>query len=115
MAERAHDQDHDAVLAALRGLKFFQDIATADLEELVPVARLGDHPAGGVIFREGQSHDHVFFVVEGTVGLLLRVSGWRSAGSRRSGPANCSGGPPRSGRRRCRPRPRRSLHAGRRD
>jgi CRP-like cAMP-binding protein len=58
----------------LRGLGFLKGLADEDLEHLAVVARVETFPADTLIFRQGQQLMRVFLVLEGEVGLEMRVA-----------------------------------------
>jgi CRP-like cAMP-binding protein len=62
-------------LDQLRGLRLFEGVAEEHLAALAAVAEVREVPAGAVVFREGESTPYVYAVVDGRIGLELRVAG----------------------------------------
>jgi CRP-like cAMP-binding protein len=61
-------------LDVLRGLRFLHGLATEDLEHIASVARLEDFSVGTLIFRQGHQVPRIYLMVEGSVGLEMRVA-----------------------------------------
>jgi hypothetical protein len=80
-------------LDVLRNLRFLKGLAEEDLEHIASVSQLEEFPAGKLIFRQGQQMTKVFLVVEGAIGLEMRVASrtWPNA-STSSAPARSSAG-----------------------
>ena len=59
----------------LKSLRFFEDIAEADLEEIASVARLENFRPGALLFHEAERQTDIFVVAEGTVSLEICLPG----------------------------------------
>lgn len=59
----------------LRRHPFTQGLSDAQLEKLVPCARLARFPAGAAIFHEGAVADALYLILEGRVALEQNVPG----------------------------------------
>jgi CRP/FNR family transcriptional regulator len=80
-------------LEAVRGLRFCQDLPEPLLAAIARTASPVTFDAGAVLFREGQDHDTVYLVREGTVGLEVRV-GDRTVRLQTAGPGELVGWTP---------------------
>lgn len=52
---------------ALAGLPYMDELSAADVEELLPLARVHDYCAGSILFYEDDEPDAVFFVERGAI------------------------------------------------
>jgi CRP-like cAMP-binding protein len=80
-------------------IPFFQELGGPYAEQLGRLARLKEHPAGAVIFRQGQDAPFVSFVLAGEVGLDVPVSSHEVAEVHRVGPGEILGWSPMLGMR----------------
>jgi CRP-like cAMP-binding protein len=74
--------DKQALIDALRDVRFLHDLDNGHLLQIADVTRLRDVEPGQVLFREGEVPQDVFLVVSGSVALDILVPG---AGSKRIG------------------------------
>ncbi len=63
----------EEVLEALRQIPWLQEIREDHMQKIASMSRIRPMKAGEVIFREGDTHESVYIVVEGRVGLELFV------------------------------------------
>src|SRR6187455_1081131 len=59
------------VLETLRAMQFFHGVGDEDLNKLAGCAKLEDYPAATAIYREGETANNFFLVVNGSVGLEI--------------------------------------------
>jgi CRP-like cAMP-binding protein len=78
---------------------FLHDLGGEYASELAKVAQVQDRAAGAVIFRQGQDSSVIYFVLDGEVGLEVRVSPREIAEVHRVGPGDFLGWSPVLGRR----------------
>lgn len=78
----------------LKALTFLAPATDDELRRLVPAARLEQHPAGTVLFREGDYLPHVFVVVAGTVALEINGPDHRPRRFQTVGPGELLGWSP---------------------
>jgi CRP-like cAMP-binding protein len=62
-------------LERLQGIHFLQDLPQGHLQELASVSELRTYPEHSVLFREGQVFTTIHLIVEGRVGVEIRVPG----------------------------------------
>ena len=74
--------DKQALIDALRDVRFLHDIDNEHLRQIADVTRLRDVEPGQILFREGEVPQDVFLVVSGSVALDINTSG---GGSKRVG------------------------------
>lgn len=67
--------DKQALVEALRDVRFLHDIDNAHLMQIADVTRLRDVSEGEVLFREGDVPHDVYLVVSGSVALDIRTHG----------------------------------------
>jgi len=60
---------------ALQAIPWFQELPTDHFAKLIDLACLRDFDAGQELFREGDKEDCLFIVLEGRIGIELRVPG----------------------------------------
>src|SRR3970040_62377 len=72
--------DKQALIDALRDVRFLHDIDNRHLLQIADVTRMRDLEAGQILFREGEVPQDVFLVVSGSVTLDINTPG---GGSRR--------------------------------
>jgi len=60
-------------LETLKHIQFLQDFSDDHLQHLASLAEIKEFPAGGEVFREGQSSPSVFLVVQGKITLEINV------------------------------------------
>ncbi|MFO0845876.1 MAG: cyclic nucleotide-binding domain-containing protein [Gemmataceae bacterium] len=59
----------------LRGVRVFEGVADDHLEALAAIAEVKEFPANAVVFREGEMTPFIYAVLDGRVGLEVRVVG----------------------------------------
>jgi CRP-like cAMP-binding protein len=67
--------DKQALIDALRDVRFLRDIDNEHLRHIADVTRMRDVPEGRELFREGDVPQDVFLVVSGNVALDIHSSG----------------------------------------
>lgn len=67
--------DKQALVEALRDVRFLHDIDNEHLGQIADVTRLRDVPEGQVLFRQGDIPRDVFLLVSGSVALDINTSG----------------------------------------
>src|SRR3990172_799425 len=67
--------DQQALIDALRDVRFLHDIDNDHLLQIANITRLRDAEPGQVLFREGDVPQDVFLVVSGSVALDIGVAG----------------------------------------
>jgi CRP-like cAMP-binding protein len=60
------------MLEIVRNLRFFSDVPEEDLRQIASMARLESHGNNIVLFREGTVLNHIYVVVDGSVGVELQ-------------------------------------------
>jgi CRP-like cAMP-binding protein len=65
--------EQEAVLEALRKIPWFQELKDEHVRKIAAISRLRPVKAGEVIFREGDTHESVYIVIEGRVSLEMFV------------------------------------------
>jgi CRP/FNR family transcriptional regulator, cyclic AMP receptor protein len=60
-------------LETLKHIQFLQDFSDDHLQHLASLAEIKEFPAGGEVFREGQSSSSVYLVVQGNITLEINV------------------------------------------
>jgi CRP/FNR family cyclic AMP-dependent transcriptional regulator len=78
----------------LKALAFLVPATEDELRQLVPVTRIAHHPAGTVLFREGDHLSHVFIVTTGTVALEINGRDHRPRRFQTVGPGELLGWSP---------------------
>ena len=78
----------------LKGLAFLAPATDEELRALAPAARAESHPAGAVLFREGDQLPHVFVVTAGTVALEVTGRDHRPRRFQTVGPGDLLGWSP---------------------
>jgi CRP/FNR family cyclic AMP-dependent transcriptional regulator len=63
----------EEVLEAFRKIPWFQELKEDHIRKLASITRIRPMKAGEVIFREGDTHESVYIVIEGRVGLEMFV------------------------------------------
>jgi CRP-like cAMP-binding protein len=63
----------EEVMEALRKIPWFNELKAEHLHKIASISRLRPMRAGEVIFREGDTHESVYIVIEGRVGLEMFV------------------------------------------
>ena len=61
--------DREAIIDALRDVRFLHDLDNEHLLQIADVTRMRDVGAGEVLFREGDTPQDVFLIVSGSVAL----------------------------------------------
>lgn len=64
-----HLKSGESVEAALRNVTALASLDAAALHELASVGQFTQFAAGAVLFHEGQQHDQIYFICEGSVKL----------------------------------------------
>jgi CRP-like cAMP-binding protein len=82
------------LLDMLEGIDFLRGIAPAYLRQIASLGQLQDHPAGTVLFREGEVGRHVYLVSGGEVVLEVQVPGRGSLPIQTVGPGELLGWSP---------------------
>jgi len=59
------------VINTLRGIRFLNDIDQEHLQQIASIAEIRVYDANDVLFHEGESAEHVYFVVTGKIVLEL--------------------------------------------
>jgi CRP/FNR family transcriptional regulator, cyclic AMP receptor protein len=59
----------------LQKLEFFSQTLTDELSQLAAITREERHPAGTILFREGEQLEHFFIVAEGNVVIEIHAPG----------------------------------------
>jgi CRP/FNR family transcriptional regulator, cyclic AMP receptor protein len=67
--------DKQALVDALRDVRFLHDIDNEHLSQIAELTRLRDAGEGEILFREGDTPADVFLVVSGRVGLDINTPG----------------------------------------
>src|SRR5512140_1622297 len=65
--------NQDAVLDALRKIPWFQELKDEHVRKFASISKLRPVKASEVIFREGDTHESVYIVIEGRVSLEMFV------------------------------------------
>jgi CRP/FNR family cyclic AMP-dependent transcriptional regulator len=65
--------DKQALVDALRDVRFLHDIDNDHLSQIAELTRLRDVPEGEILFREGDTPEDVFLVVSGQVALDINA------------------------------------------
>ena len=78
----------------LKTLAFLAPATDDELRQLAPAARVEQHPAGTVLFAEGDHLPHVFVVVAGTVALEINGADHRPRRFQTVGPGELLGWSP---------------------
>lgn len=60
-------------LETLKDIRFLQDFSDDHLQHLASLAEIQEFPAGGVVFREGQSSSSMYLVIRGNITLEINV------------------------------------------
>ena len=63
----------DEVLEELRKIPWFQELREDHIRKIASISRIRPMKAGEVIFREGDTHESVYIVLQGRVGLEMFV------------------------------------------
>ncbi len=63
----------DEVLEELRKIPWFQELREDHIRKIASISRIRPMKAGEVIFREGDTHESVYIVLQGRVGLEMYV------------------------------------------
>ena len=63
----------EEVMEALRKIPWFNELKEAHMRKFASMSRIRSMKAGEIIFREGDTHESVYIVVEGRVGLEMFV------------------------------------------
>ncbi len=63
----------DEVLEELRKIPWFQELRDDHMRKIASISKIRPMKAGEVIFREGDTHESVYVVLRGRVGLELFV------------------------------------------
>jgi CRP-like cAMP-binding protein len=84
-------------LRVLQNLGFLHGFSEDFLKPLAEIATVERVPAGTVIFREGQRHNRIYFIVEGSMALELRVSNQLTKRLQTIGPGELLGWSPTLG------------------
>lgn len=56
---------------ALRQIVAMAELDDVAIRELSAVAQLERHPAGTILFSEGETHDQIYFICEGAIALNM--------------------------------------------
>ncbi len=64
----------EQILDNLRGIRFLHDIEDEYLRSLASIADIQAIPEGTILFREGQDHPKIYFIVSGSIALEVRLS-----------------------------------------
>jgi CRP-like cAMP-binding protein len=81
-------------LETLNNLRFLQELPDEYLQYISSVADLKEFPAGGTVFREGQSSPFIYIVVQGTISLNINVPGRGTVQLQTIGPGELLGWTP---------------------
>jgi CRP-like cAMP-binding protein len=65
----------ESLIETLRDIRFLQDIGPMHLEQIAKTARLRDYKEGEVVFRQGDTAQHVYLVVDGNISLEICAAG----------------------------------------
>ncbi len=63
----------EEVLEELRKIPWFRELSEDHIRKIASISRIRPMKAGEIIFREGDTHESVYIVVEGRVGLEMFV------------------------------------------
>ncbi len=63
----------EEVLEELRKIPWFQELREDHIRKIASISKIRPMKAGEVIFREGDTHESVYIVLQGRVGLELFV------------------------------------------
>ena len=63
----------DEVLEELRKIPWFQELSEDHIRKIASISKIRPMKAGEVIFREGDTHESVYIVLQGRVGLEMFV------------------------------------------
>ena len=63
----------EEVLEALRKIPWFQELKEDHIRKIASISTIRHMKAGEIIFREGDTHESVYIVIEGRVGLEMFV------------------------------------------
>src|SRR3970040_2219852 len=83
--------DKQALIDALRDVRFLHDIDNRHLLQIADVTRMRDVEPGQILFREGEVPQDVFLVVSGSVALDINIPGGGSNGAMAAGPGEILG------------------------
>lgn len=67
--------NHDSVIEMLREIRFLHDIGPMHLEQIARIARVRGFKPGDIVFRQGDTAQHVYLVVDGKVSLEICAAG----------------------------------------
>jgi CRP-like cAMP-binding protein len=67
--------NHESLVETLREIRFLHDIGPMHLEQIAKTARLRDYREGDIVFRQGDTAQHVYLVVFGNVSLEICSAG----------------------------------------
>ena len=65
--------DMQEITTELRKIPWFQDLSEEHVQKIASISRIRHVKAGEIIFREGDTHESVYIVLEGRVGLEMFV------------------------------------------
>jgi len=63
----------EEITTELRKIPWFQDLSDGHVQKIASISRIRRVKAGEIIFREGDTHESVYIVLEGRVGLEMFV------------------------------------------
>ena len=65
----------DSLIETLREIRFLHDICPMHLEQIAQIARVRNFNEGDIVFRQGDTAQHVYMVVSGNVSLEICAAG----------------------------------------
>lgn len=74
-AQSVYTRDMASTAEALGKIHLFRGLAPAGLERVASIATEETHPAGDILFREGDVGDKLYFITEGKVRISRQVAG----------------------------------------
>lgn len=60
-------------LDTLRTVPYLAELSEQELQKISSIAKMEDHPADSIIFKQGSPESRIFFVLSGLVGLELQT------------------------------------------
>jgi CRP-like cAMP-binding protein len=67
--------NRDSLIATLRESRFLHDIGPMHLDQIANIAQVREFDAGDVVFRQGDTAQYVYLVVQGKVSLEICAAG----------------------------------------
>jgi CRP/FNR family transcriptional regulator, cyclic AMP receptor protein len=65
----------DSLIETLREIRFVHEIGPMHLEQIAKIAAVRDFNEGDIVFRQGETAQHVYMVVSGNVSLEICAAG----------------------------------------